>query len=104
MIEPVVPNVGKTALPAVRGVLDMEASQHLAPGLAPGPSSSHQQGQGGAVGGQQYICLGANTNTIYHEHEHWQYLLTVTDPSIIFPSKSSPKLLLAVETTTTDSF
>ena len=31
-----------------------------------------------------------------------QYLLTDTDPSIIFPSKSSPKLLLAVETATTD--
>ena len=31
-----------------------------------------------------------------------QYLLTDTDPSIIFASKSSPKLLLAVETTTTD--
>ena len=31
-----------------------------------------------------------------------RYLLTDTDPSIIFPSKSSPKLLLAVETATTD--
>ena len=81
----------------------MKPKQHLAPGLAPGPSSGHQQGQGGAVGGQQYILLGANT--IYHKHENGAlyYLLTDTDPSIIFASKSSPKLLLAVETATTDN-
>ena len=45
-------------------------------------------------------CPGCKHNII--NTSMGQYLLTDTDPSIIFPSKSSPKLLLAVETAITD--
>ena len=96
-----VPNEWKTALPAVRVVLilDMEAGQHLAPGLAPGPSSGHQQGQGGAVGGQQHIFLGYIHNII-NTSLRQLFLTDVDDKSITFLNKSSPNFSLAVETAT----
>ena len=80
----------------------MEAGQHLAPGLAPGPSSGHQQGQGGAVGGQQCIFLGAIHNII-NTSLRQLFLTDVDDKSITYWNKSSPKFSLAVETATTDN-